>query len=647
VLTNWHKSCNQRFYPNTVRDERKYPIFPYLEMVVYPGMRWADMIKKIQSGVAVLFMLLALISGNPETQVTADQKSPGNHYYFPILESTAGIESSGPDGGGVTGVLFNPQNPAIAYIGSWGAGVFKSQDGGINWTPASTGLDNLQIQSLVIDPQNPDTLYAGTYRYGVYKTTNGGASWFASGQGLNYEAIVYALAVDPNNPQVIFAGTRSPGSTPPWGGGVFKSNDGGQTWINHTYNLGEEWVYGLAIDPRNTQVIYAATHSAGIYKSTDGGHNWTAVNNGITDLGTRTVAIDPSNSNVVYAGSWHGPAVFKTTNGGQSWSAVNNGMVGAKIISVVIDPAHPSTVYALSYLRGLFKSDNGGGSWSAAGLYPDYVFSLAINPADHQVLLASAENDALFRSISGAMSWVNSSHGVHATSIPALAADPALPGVVFAGLNGQGVYRSGDDGQTWTAMNNGLGDLNVRALAVTPAGLFAGTASGGIYKIVSPAQDWQVMNSGLGFSEAKTWIDNPALSRFSPLGPAADYQLDDINPGESSYPDPKAVLPAPVQALAPAPSANSTIYAGTAGSGVYRSTNNGDTWQAAGLSGKTVLSLAVDQVNAARLWAGTDAPRTRRTAPSCMPAQTRGCTNPAMAGNLGRGSASRVRWFMP
>ncbi len=564
------------------------------------------MIKKIQSGAALVFMLLALISGRPEIRVTADQKSFGNHAYLPVIEKSFAVESLGPDGGGVTGVMFNPQNPAIAYVGSWGAGVFKSQDGGLTWTAASAGLFNLQIQSLAIDPLNPDTLYAGTYHYGVYKTTDGGANWFAAGQGLNFEAIVYALAIDPTNPQVIYAGTRSPGTTPPWGGGVFKSTDGGQTWINHTYNLGEEWVYGLAIDPRNTQIIYAATHSAGMYKTTNGGHDWKAINSGITDLGMRTVAIDPSNSSIVYAGCWHGPAVMKTTNGGQSWTAANSGVSGAKIISVVIDPAHPSTVYAMSFLQGLYKTDNGGGSWSAAGLYPDYVFSMAINPADHKVLLISAENDALFRSVSSATSWVNSSNGIHATSVTAMAADPALPGVVYAGLNGQGVYRSGDNGQTWTAMNSGLGDRNVRSLALTPAGLFTGTASGGIYKIATPAQDWQAMNNGLEPGVAKTLIDNPALSRFFALGPAADYLLEDPNPGPGSALDPKAVLPAAVQALAAAPSASATIYAGTAGSGVYRSSNSGTSWQAAGLSGKTVLALAVDQANAARLWAGTD-----------------------------------------
>ncbi len=136
--------------------------------------------------------------------------------------------------------------------------------------------------------------------------------------------------------------------------------------------------------------------------------------------------------------------------------------------------------------------------------------------------------------------------------------------------------------------------------------MFAGTANGGIYKIVSQAQDWALVSEGLAVSQAKTWIDDPALSRFSQLGSVADYLVGETDTTESGAFDPKAVLSAPVQALAVAPSANATLYAGTAGSGVYRTTNSGSSWQAVGSSGKTVMSLAVDKDNAARLWAGTN-----------------------------------------
>jgi photosystem II stability/assembly factor-like uncharacterized protein len=576
-------------------------------------------------GVILILCLIVLAGRWPIGRVTADQHNlvTANHYYFPRISSTSLfyfpyvsfvlppppptasiLEAVGPDGGGVTSVLLNPKNPQIAYAGTWGAGVFKSLDGGKTWESASIGLENLYVQSMVIDPVHPEIIYAGTYRSGVYKTINGGTTWVYAGKGLNTDAIVYALAIDPITPTIIYAGTRSPGSNPPWGGGVYKSTDGGQTWANSSYKLSEDWVYGLAVSPSNTQTLYAATHSQGVFKSTNGGNSWAAVNNGVSDHSMRTVAIDPSNTQVVYAGCWHTTGVFKTTNGGQSWTTVSNGLNGAKIISITVDPVHPQTVYALSYLQGVYKTDNGGGNWSMIGLWPDYVFNLTVDPTNRQALLASAENVDLFRSTNGGASWVNSGRGLHATDVTAVAADQNLPGVVYAGMAGMGVYQSKDSGQNWTSANAGLGDLKVRSLALVSGSLYVGTDSGGIYKTAAVQADWHAVNSGLPKGSAKTPIQNPAINRFNNLGPAADLFLHD--PDNAIQPKAVAVSVA-ILALAPAPSAPTTLYAGTGGSGLYRTTDAGSNWQAVGLDGKTLFSVMVDRSDPLIIYAGTDA----------------------------------------
>jgi hypothetical protein len=441
----------------------------------------------------------------------------------------------------------------------------------------------------------------------VYKSVNGGASWSYAGAGLNRDAIVYALAIDPGTPDTLYAGTRSPGSNPPWGGGVYKSSDGGSSWSNHTNNLAEDWVYGLAVDPRNPQVVYAATHSQGVGKTTDGGHSWKMVNNGIYDQSGRTVAIDPSNSQIVYAGMWHGSGVFKSTNAGLSWSVMNSGLNGAKIISISIDPIKPTTLYALSFLNGVYKSTDGAKTWAADGLWPDYVFSLTVDPRNHEHLLASGVNDALFSSVSGGTAWINSSRGLHATTVTAAAADLALPGVVYAGLNGQGIYRSGDSGLTWNPANGGLSDLNIRSLAAVHGAVLAGTQSGGIFRSTNNGLDWQAANQGLPMADAKAMADIPLMDRYLTWGPAEDLALEGIRAAGWDAALPKAASTAPVLALAPAPSNPATVYAGTAGNGVYRSTNSGASWTAAGLGGKTILSVTVDRSNPAIVVAGSDA----------------------------------------
>jgi hypothetical protein len=87
----------------------------------------------------------------------------------------------GPYGGTIIAVAVDPTNPNIVYAGTFGAGVYKSIDGGQIWSSSSEDIANLEIYSLAIDPKNPLILYAGTYGNQVYKSTDGGNTWAWSG----------------------------------------------------------------------------------------------------------------------------------------------------------------------------------------------------------------------------------------------------------------------------------------------------------------------------------------------------------------------------------------------------------------------------------------------------------------------------------
>ena len=108
----------------------------------------------------------------------------------------------------VTALAINPQTPDTLYAGTDGGGVFKSTDGGTNWTAMNNGLTNPAINALAINPQTPDTLYAGVNAYGggvgVFESTNGGTNWTANGLP---NTVVHALAIDPMNPSILYAGT--------------------------------------------------------------------------------------------------------------------------------------------------------------------------------------------------------------------------------------------------------------------------------------------------------------------------------------------------------------------------------------------------------------------------------------------------------
>src|SRR4029077_18075174 len=118
-------------------------------------------------------------------------------------------------------------------------------------------------------------------------------------------------------------------------------------------------VYAFAIDPINSSTLYAGIRfGGGVFKSSDGGGSWTAANTGLTDMFVTSLAIDPITTRILYAGTFGG--VFKSVDGGANWIAAAPGPTSLSVL--VIDPATTATVYAGTAYGGAFKSGNGGGS---------------------------------------------------------------------------------------------------------------------------------------------------------------------------------------------------------------------------------------------------------------------------------------------
>jgi photosystem II stability/assembly factor-like uncharacterized protein len=189
--------------------------------------------------------------------------------------------SIGPKGGPIRALTVDSQKPSTVYAGTSGGGVFKSTDGGRNWTAANSGLTALDVRILAIDPQDTTTLYAGTHNSssGVFRSTDGGASWSAVSSGLPEFPGVLALAIDPQNPSTLYAGTQF--------NGVFKSTDWGASWTAINFGLPTGpysqplvGVTALVIDPRNTSTVFAWVGGNGVFKSTDGGASWSAASVG-------------------------------------------------------------------------------------------------------------------------------------------------------------------------------------------------------------------------------------------------------------------------------------------------------------------------------------------------------------------------------
>jgi photosystem II stability/assembly factor-like uncharacterized protein len=247
-------------------------------------------------------------------------------------------------------LALDPQNPDTLYVGIFGGGIFKSTDGGTNWSYSGLGGNGNFDQSLVVDPRNPDTVYAAGFSSGtsstavvesspVFKSTDGGATWEPKGSFLAGSLVT----IDPQDSSTLYVANIWDGRT------ISKSSDGGETWSPLATPpgfavLAEEGpdISALVVDPQDSQTIYVGSGWSGLIKSTDGGNHWEAVNLGIP-IGVSAFAIDPR-SHTFYAA--YGGGIFKSTDGGATWTETNSLPRRTGTRSLTIDPLDPNTLYA-------------------------------------------------------------------------------------------------------------------------------------------------------------------------------------------------------------------------------------------------------------------------------------------------------------
>ncbi|SPE29675.1 conserved hypothetical protein [Candidatus Sulfopaludibacter sp. SbA6] len=188
--------------------------------------------------------------------------------------------------------------------------LMRTTDGGGSWSTIWGSVDSYLV-TLLIDPLTPTTIYAGTSG-GLFKSIDGGANW--SDAGLH--SVVNALAIDSLNPNMLYAATTTDDYSPPANfGGLFKSSDAGANWVAIDDGLEVlidtgAAITSLTIDPANPQVLYAGTSGNGIFRSADGGAHWSPFNRGLTNLDVHVLAAGPGNPGLLYASTSGG--IFAT-----------------------------------------------------------------------------------------------------------------------------------------------------------------------------------------------------------------------------------------------------------------------------------------------------------------------------------------------
>ena len=205
-----------------------------------------------------------------------------------------------------------------------------------------------RISDLAVYEANPAIFYVGTAHGGVWKTTNAGTTFEAQFQDQGLMSIG-DVTISQSNPDLVWVGTGESNNrqSTSWGDGVYKSTDGGKTYVNMGLRTSKH-IHRIAIDPRDNNIVFvAATGSLwgpggerGVYRTADGGKTWKQVLKVDDDTGANDLAMDPANSKIVYASTYQrrrtaccmngggpGSGIWKSTDGGETWTRLKgNGM---------------------------------------------------------------------------------------------------------------------------------------------------------------------------------------------------------------------------------------------------------------------------------------------------------------------------------
>jgi photosystem II stability/assembly factor-like uncharacterized protein len=332
------------------------------------------------------------------------------------------------------------------------------------------------ITSIIFDPHETNKVYLASWNGGVYRSEDYGQSWSQINNGLPTDAI-NTLAIDPNNPSVLYAG--------PFKFGLYKSTDGGASWTNISKGMVPDAVaYSIVIDPSNSNNVYASTRDPNInglnppwkgtlYKSTDGGATWTPslVNAGGTNEQdwVYSLAIDPHSSNIIFAAA-HETGIYRSTNAGSSWQRINTGLTDLTGRSILIDPTRTSTEYVGFWHRsGAFKSTDSGDHWSsiASGIAGTKVYHMTMDPNNPAVLYAATYDDGLYKSTNAGGSW--RTIGFRNVPFVCITVHPVDSSYVLAGAAGTGLWLSEDGGANWRQVQWGFTNTGKLTSSSAPA----------------------------------------------------------------------------------------------------------------------------------------------------------------------------------
>ncbi len=431
--------------------------------------------------------------------------------------------------------------------------------------PLNTGG---RITDVAISPNSDDEFFVGAAVGGVWRTTDRGQSWDAVFDAIG-KASIGNIAIAPSNASRVYVGTgEANGSATSgafFGDGVYRSDDGGDTWTN--IGLPESNHIGrIVVDPADanrvfvaaTGKLYGKNVERGIYRTTDGGTNWERVLFVTDSTAAIDVVMNPANTDVLFAAMWERTrkpwqrdyggltsGVHRSTDGGDTWQllGVSQGLPAPDDqtgrIGLAISESDPNTVYAryttneiTNSFDAIYKTTDGGNNWTEINTNPisniDASFgwffgNLRVNPTDPDEVYVLGQT--LFRTSNSGGNW-QQVVGMHVDH-HGMEYSRTNNDFILAGNDG-GAYISENGGNTWTKfLNLPITQFyNIEVDFSDTDNLYGGTQDNNtIRTLTGSTGDWSPIFGGDGFHVNVDPTDNSfvyAESQFGNLGRSTD-----------------------------------------------------------------------------------------------------------------------------
>ncbi|WP_296321944.1 exo-alpha-sialidase [Winogradskyella sp.] len=334
--------------------------------------------------------------------------------------------------GRIADFAFNPNNPFEYYVATASGGVWKTVNSGVTYKPVFDSQGSYSIGCITIDPNNSNVIWVGTgennnqrsvaYGDGVYKSLDGGKSW--KNIGLKNSEHIGKIIVHPENSDIVYVAAIGPLWSKGGDRGLYKTEDGGETWSSLIEVDEHTGVNDVVMDPRNPDVLYASTlqrrrhvytyvgggPGSAMHKSEDGGKTWTKINKGLPseELGRIGLAISPANPEIIYAivEAANGKGgFFASTNRGASWKKRSSHVTSGNYYQEIIaDPIDEHTVYSMDTWMSV--THDGGKTFKLVGEDTKHVDNhcMWINPNNNNHWVVGCDG-GIYETFDAAKTW--------------------------------------------------------------------------------------------------------------------------------------------------------------------------------------------------------------------------------------------------